>query len=294
MRRIYSLLTLVVALMFSGNAMAAEVLTFPDYNDKANSSYTDSWTATVDGKTWALSGFNNNNNDWAFVKCGSKNAATTSTITSPAVDVAVTEVAFTVDYTGNVTSATLEVLNGETAVETIDLTGFWEKGEVAVAVSGASGYSYKLTLENSQTVANGTTAISKVALYTEGEYEAPTPLLSAVDNKVWTFSNMENGDILESTVYDNLEMNASSSKKLAIDGNTKSIDNFDFTKRLKFGGTGDSNIRNVHFKVKPNTKITVYGMSGNADTERTMNLDIPFGNTVTTLLNDGNAIDKVE
>ncbi len=294
MRRIYSLLTLVVALMFSGNAMAAEVLTFPDFNDKANSSYTDSWTATVDGKTWTLSGFNNNNNGWAYVKCGSKNAATTSTITSPAVGEAVTDVVFTVDCTGNVVSATLEVLNGEEAVETIDLTDQWEKGEVAAKVNGAAGYSYKLTLENSQTAANGTTWISKVALFAEDEYEPQTPPLSAVDDKVWTFEDLENGDIAESMIFDNLELNGSSNKKLAIDENPKSMDDFEFTKRLKFGGTGASDVRNVHFKVKPNVKIIVYGMSGSSGTERTMNLDIPFGNTVATLVNDGTAIDKVE
>jgi hypothetical protein len=45
-------------------------LTFPDYNDKSVSSYTDQWTATVDGNVWTLDGFNNNNNGWAFVRCG--------------------------------------------------------------------------------------------------------------------------------------------------------------------------------------------------------------------------------
>lgn len=293
MRRIYSLLTLIVALMFSGNAMAAEVLTFPDYNDKANSSYTDSWTATVDGKTWTLSGFNNNNNGWAFVKCGSKNTATTSTIISPAFDAAVTDVVFTVDNTGNVTSATLDVLNGEEVVQTIDLTMQWEKGEVDAKVEGAAGYSYKLTLENSQAVANGPTWISKVALYTDGEYEAPAPALTAVDDKVWNFSEFELGDIEESKVIDNLEVNAASGKKVTIDENEKSMDDFTFTQRLKFNGTGAVDTRNVRFKVKPNVKITVYGMSGGS-AERTMNLDIPYGNTVGTLVNDGTAIGKVE
>ena len=47
------------------------------------------------------------------MKCGSKNAATTSTIASPAVDAAVTDVVFTVDCTGYVTSATLEVLKAQ-------------------------------------------------------------------------------------------------------------------------------------------------------------------------------------
>ena len=280
--------------MKPSSSLTGNVLIFPDYNDKGNGSYTDEWTATVDGETWTLSGFNNNANGWAFVKCGSSNAETISTITSPAFNAAITDVVFTVDYTGFVNSAIFEVLNGETVIKTIDITDKWERGEVDVKVEGIPGYSYRLTLNNNKTVSNGTTAISKVALYTAGEYEAPAPALTAVDNKVWNFSDFETGDITQSKVVDNLELNGTSTKKITVDANSNSMDGYTFTKRLKLGGTGTSDARNIRFKVKPNSHITVYGMSGST-AERTLNLDSQqFGNTVATLVNDGTALGKVE
>ncbi len=298
MKRIYSLLILIVALFCYGNAFAAPVdaLTFPDYNDKGNSSYTDSWTATKDAKIWAISGFNNNGNGWALIKAGSKSAETTSTITTPAYDVAVTDIVFTVEYTGNVTSAVVEVLNGEEVVSTVDIYGQWKKGEVDAKVSGAAGNSYRLTIISSKGAANGSTAISQVALYESGKYTAPVLVdVTAESKKFWNFADFTLGDIVETTIIDNLEMVAASDKKLSIDKNPKSIDDIDFTQRLKFGGTGTSEVRYIRFKVAPATKVTVYGMSANPGTTRVLNVDFgQFGLTKASLENDGNAIDKVE
>ena len=298
MKRIYSLLILVVALFCYGNAFAAPVdaLTFPDYNDKGNTSYTDSWTATKDAKLWAISGFNNNNNGWALIKAGSKSAETTSTITTPAFDVAVTDIVFTVEYTGNVTSAVVEVLNGDEVVSTVDIYGQWKKGEVDAKVSGAAGNSYRLTIVSSKGAANGPTAISKVALYESGQYTAPVLVdVTAVSKKFWNFADFTLGDIAETTIIDNLEMVAASNKKLSIDENPKSIDDINFTQRLKFGGTGTSEVRYIRFKVAPATKVTVYGMSASPGTTRVLNVDFgQFGLTAVSLENDGNAIDKVE
>ena len=267
-------------------------ITFPDYNDKGNTSYTDSWTATKDGKVWSFTGFNNYNSGWAFVKSGSKNAETTSVILSPVVNAAITDVVLTVDFVSYLNSAKLEVLNGEEVVSTQDITSIFEKGEVDVKVEGAAGYSYKITLENAKPVANGSTEISKVALYAAGEYVAPEPTLTAVSDKVWTFSDYTDGDIAETTVVDNLELVATSGKKLSVDQNSKTLGRFSFSKRLKFGGTGAIDSRNVHFKVAPNRRITVYGMSSGSE-ERTLNIDIPmYGKTVSTLV-AGSTLDKV-
>ena len=298
MKRIYSLLILVVALFCYGNVFAApvDVLTFPDYNDKGNTSYTDSWTATKDAKIWAISGFNNNNNGWALIKAGSKSVETTSTITTPACDVAVTDIVFTVDYTGNVTSATVEVLNGEEVVSTVDIYSQWKRGEVDAKVNGAAGNSYRLTITSTKSAANGTTAISQIALYESGQYTAPVlEEVTAESQKFWNFADFTLGDITETTIIDNLEMVAASNKKLSIDENPKSIDDINFTQRLKFGGTGTSEVRYIHFKVAPATKVTVYGMSANPGTTRVLNVDFgKFGLTAASLENDGNAIDKVE
>ena len=167
-----SLVSLLMLTLFAQAGEPVKELTFPTYNDKNVQNYTSEWTATVEGDVWTLSGFNNNNSGWAYVRCGSKTAATTATITSPAVNVAIANVVFSVTKTSNVTSATLTILNGETVVgEPIDITESFTAGDVNVKVAGASGYSYKLTLENAKASSNGSTEISKVALYEEGQFE---------------------------------------------------------------------------------------------------------------------------
>ena len=167
-----SLVSLFMLTLFAQAGEPVKKLTFPTYNDKKVQDYTSEWTATVEGDVWTLSGFNNNNSGWAYVKCGSKSAATTATITSPAVNVAIANVVFSVTKTSNVTSATLTILNGETVVgEPIDITESFAAGDVNVKVAGAAGYSYKLTLENAKASSNGSTEISKVALYEEGQFE---------------------------------------------------------------------------------------------------------------------------
>ena len=166
-----SLVSLLMLTLFAQAGEPVKELTFPTYNDKKVQDYTSEWTATVNGDVWTLSGFNNNKSGWAYVRCGSKTAATTATITSPAVNVAIANVVFSVTKTSNVTSATLTILNGETVVgEPIDITESFTAGDVNVKVAGAAGYSYKLTLENAK-ASNGSTEISKVALYEEGQFE---------------------------------------------------------------------------------------------------------------------------
>ena len=71
-------LLFLVALFAGGaNALAEETLyktlTFSkETNEKSISSYTETWTATIDKFTWSIANFNNNNNGWQYIKCGSK------------------------------------------------------------------------------------------------------------------------------------------------------------------------------------------------------------------------------
>ncbi len=51
-----------------------------DYNKKGVSAYNANWTIECNGTTWDVSCFNNNNNQWAFVRAGSKSAASTAFI----------------------------------------------------------------------------------------------------------------------------------------------------------------------------------------------------------------------
>ena len=178
------------------------VLTFPDNNDTSVSAYTREWTATVEGNVWTLYGFNNNNNGWAFVRCGQRNNAQTATITSPVVNAAVANVVITVNKATNVTSAKLATLLGETVLAEQDITADFVAGDVNVPVSGTAGCSYKLTVE-SAAGANGSTEIAKVAIYGEGQYvvkhiantaDAPYTVAEAIEL-------IEAGEALAEQVY---------------------------------------------------------------------------------------------
>lgn len=99
MRKIFTLL--IVAILATATSWAAEpykaALFGKDYNSEAVSSYTDSWSATNAGFTVNLQNWNNNQNDWDYVKAGRKKEASVATITTAeAIDKAINKVAVTV------------------------------------------------------------------------------------------------------------------------------------------------------------------------------------------------------
>ena len=171
----FSLLSMLM--MLCGTMWAEDVswkLTFPNYNDKSISSYTEDWTATVDGNIWSISGFNNNKNEWNFIRCGRKGNAHTASITSPETSFAATNITYTVDKTSNVESVSFEVINGSTSVSTTDITEKFVAGEVSIDIAnGQAGDCYKLTINSTSASGNGTTQISKIVLTGSMSDDAP-------------------------------------------------------------------------------------------------------------------------
>lgn len=122
MKRIFYLLSLLALLVVGGgskaNAQEAvyKTLTFSTGTAEKNvQDYTSTWTNTVDGDTWTLDKFNNNNiktNDkpWNFVRCGSKKTASIATIVNndPYPEL-ITKVVVTYDAVKNVNTTYLEV-----------------------------------------------------------------------------------------------------------------------------------------------------------------------------------------
>ncbi len=75
-------------------------LTFStETNSEAIGGYTNSWTAKASDETvFNIKNFNNNNNGWKYVKCGSKKFESVASIsTSSAIGKAVTKVQITID-----------------------------------------------------------------------------------------------------------------------------------------------------------------------------------------------------
>ena len=108
---------------------AYKTLTFSsETNSKGVSSYSGEWSATIDGFTWTIKNFNNNNNGWSYVKCGSKNNAYVGEIiTGSYIDEKIEKVVVKVDSctVSSVNSTSLVVSDDENfsnVIETVDVT----------------------------------------------------------------------------------------------------------------------------------------------------------------------------
>ena len=143
------------------------------------------------------------------------------------------------------------------------------------------------TLYLSKGATNATPELQIFAVPEKEETVQPVEL-TAESDKFWKWTTLDDGDITETMVDDNIEITASSDKKVTIDSNGKNVGQEEFTKRLKFGGTGSETARCVHFKVVPNSTITVYGQSSSSSAQRTCNIaQSKFDNVVATLVTDG-------
>lgn len=146
-----------------GNA----VLTFPDGNQKAVNSYTDTWEVVAGGYTWTLTNFNNSLNNWSYVKCGRK---ADPSVASISVNVAskVSKVEVTVDKCldeSKVNSAKLIVAadaDFANVVETVSGSAAAGTQTFAVTTPAADLY-YKLEYDcSAHGSKNGIVQISKV------------------------------------------------------------------------------------------------------------------------------------
>lgn len=158
---------------------AYKTLTFPDDN-KANNAvgaYTETWTATIGDFSWEITNFNNNkwNNNWTYIKCGSKKGASTASIaTSSAMDKAIGTVLVTIDNitADYVNSISLEVASDAAfsdVKETVKAEKL-EKGEMEFKVKApATNLYYKLVFDCSAGKANGLVQVSKVEYYEQGK-----------------------------------------------------------------------------------------------------------------------------
>lgn len=190
------LLTLLCAagLATASNAAVSELYTVQfgsSYRDPNIGSYTDSWTATRDGKEWKLVNFNNNNNKWNYVKCGRKNVASVATITSnAALADKISSVAVTIDKmtVSSVNSIKLSVAGNSDFTDAVDVTADskdFKKGgctlNFTVATPAADKY-YKLTFDCAAASDNGVIQLSKVVFSGEAgespEYKVATPELT--------------------------------------------------------------------------------------------------------------------
>ncbi len=137
-------------------------------------------------------------------------------------------------------------------------------------------------------------------IYAIGVEYAAAP---APEDKVWNVTDYPDAVasfVAPAVILGDLTVLAAEGKNVDIDENSKSIDDFSFTKRIKLGGNSDSDgttvptNRAIQFDVEAACKIIVYGMSSSNGTSRT--LRISDGTQVLSegFTNDGSVIGKIE
>lgn len=135
-------------------------------NSKGISSYTDSWTVTADGLTCNMNNFNNNNNGWNLVKCGSKKAASVATIiTASAIPEAIKTVTITIDAitAAYINSIKLYVSDSSSFGSTEAGTFTAASGDQSVDIaSPANNKYYKIEVDCKQGSINGFLTLSKL------------------------------------------------------------------------------------------------------------------------------------
>ena len=113
----------------------------------------------------------------------------------------------------------------------------------------------------------------------------------------WNFSDSDFnglGIISSETVVRDLHIVASSSAQITIDRSAKTVEDINFTHRLKFGGAGNETARHLWFDVTGDCSITVYltSSSGTGDA-RTLNISTgSFNNVVSTMSAPAGSVNK--
>ena len=157
---------------------AYKTLTFPDDNNATNKvgAYDKTWTAKIGTDTWSIVNFNNNNwnNNWKWIKCGGKNAASVGTITTDfAIDKAISSVVVDINniVADHVNSIKLEVTSdkeGKKVLETVNLEKITTGDAVFTIKTPKENCYYKLLFDCDKGSSNGLITVVKVEYYKKG------------------------------------------------------------------------------------------------------------------------------
>ena len=136
------------------------------YNSGKISSYTSTWSVTHNGFKCNMANWNNNNNQWSYVKAGRKNSASVATITTAAaVSEALNTVTMTVDAVtaSKINSLKLYVSTDSNFSTKDTYTATAAKGDVVFNISNPlpNAY-YKIEVNCASGSSNGLITVSKV------------------------------------------------------------------------------------------------------------------------------------
>lgn len=166
---------------------AYKTLSFPDDNKNNNhaGAYTETWTAKIGDFSWKITNFNNNNwnNNWTYIKAGSKKVASVATIdnTTP-FDKAIGKIVVGIENDVEarfVNSICLQVasdVNFSNVIETVKLT-YYKKTDFVFNVSAPqANLYYRLKFDLKKGSGNGFVQINKVEYYEDASNKTATSL----------------------------------------------------------------------------------------------------------------------
>ena len=234
------LLSLLVALAAAVSndvmAQAYKTLSFPDDNATANKvgSYDKTWQAVVGTDVWTIANFNNNswNNDWTYIKCGSKKFASVASIrTDFAIDKAIANVVVTIDAlknTDKINSVKLQVAadTSFTTVEQEITASELATGNLTFTIPTPAANKYYKLVFDTDVAANGMIQISKVT-YNEPGAVVLEPAGISYDRKQYDITLGDTVDFVTLNNPNNLPVTyASSNTNVATidsDGNVEVV-----------------------------------------------------------------------
>ena len=200
------LLTFLIAFITALGLNAKDYYTIQfnsSYDDPSVTSYTDSWTATRNGKKWNLANFNNNNYQdyWAYIKCGRKKSASVATFSSDAAlpekisTVTVTIDKITVESVNSISLTVADDAQFETNAATYTAATL-AKGDLPFTIDKpAANKYYKLTFDCKKS-SNGVIQVSKFVF--SGNDDLPTsceaPNFNFEEN-----AEVTTGDVIKAT-----------------------------------------------------------------------------------------------
>lgn len=196
-------------------------LTFSEAtNSKGVSSYTDPWSATADDKmVFDIVNFNNQNNDWSYIRCGRKNVASVASIQNrDAFAGSVAQVKLTIDEVtaANVNSIKLIVSSdkeGKTDSETILIDKISTGEHLFNVPSPAPSLFYKLEFDCKSSSKNGFVQISKVVFSSEKGEVSPTISVPAGNKVELSIAGKKSLDFSVANLPDGASIEASSDNK---------------------------------------------------------------------------------
>lgn len=181
-------------------------------------------------------------------------------------------------------------LNSSVNIGTITVTGTLEQ----ISAEATTKTTVTTTTETTTETTTKATTTTEATTTTTTEATTETTTVTPAGDIVATInaSDLTAGDITANTVSGQFKLIADATNKLTIEANSKSLDGYEFTQRLKTNGTGAVDKRAISFTTTGAGNVIFYAMSGSNKEDRPVNLLNAEGATVGTVTVSGTTFAK--